>query len=89
MSHFTVRVVGALLIALSLTQFFRFNDFIRIDTTEEQLSSLSSGSVSILKNLNSKVEIDAFISPSDAMPEQSGQPRINLLKALKETDRES
>jgi hypothetical protein len=89
MSHFTVRVVGALLIALSLTQFFRFNDFIRIDTTEEQLSSLSSGSVSILKNLNSKVEIDAFISPSDAMPEQYVQTRINLLTALKEIDRES
>ncbi|MEC7802015.1 MAG: Gldg family protein [Verrucomicrobiota bacterium] len=87
--HYSVRVVAAVLIAFGLTQFFRYNDFIRIDSTEEQLSSLSSGSISVLKNLNSQVEIDAFVSPADAMPEQYVQTRINLLTALKEIDRES
>ncbi len=87
--HYSVRVVAAVLIAFGLTQFFRYNDVIRIDSTEEQLSSLSSGSISVLKNLNSQVEIDAFVSPADAMPEQYVQTRINLLTALKEIDRES
>ena len=88
-THFSIRVVAAVVIALGLTQFFRYNDVIRIDSTEEQLSSLSSGSISVLKNLNSQVEIDAFVSPADAMPEQYVQTRINLMTALKEIDRES
>jgi hypothetical protein len=88
-THYSVRVVAAVIIALGLTQFFRYNDVIRIDSTEEQLSSLSSGSISVLKNLNSQVEIDAFVSPADSMPEQYVQTRINLLTALKEIDRES
>ncbi len=88
-THYGIRVVAAVIIALGLTQFFRYNDVIRIDSTEEQLSSLSSGSISVLKNLNSQVEIDAFVSPADSMPEQYVQTRINLLTALKEIDRES
>ena len=88
-THFSIRVVAAVIIALGLTQFFRYNDVIRIDSTEEQLSSLSSGSISVLKNLKSQVEIDAFVSPADSMPEQYVQTRINLLTALKEIDRES
>ena len=88
-THFSIRVIAAIIIALGLTQFFRYNDVIRIDSTEEQLSSLSSGSISVLKNLNSQVEIDAFVSPADSMPEQYVQTRINLLTALKEIDRES
>ena len=35
------------------------------------------------------MEIDAFISPSDSMPEQYVQTRINLLTALREIDRET
>jgi ABC-type uncharacterized transport system involved in gliding motility auxiliary subunit len=88
-SHYVIRVVAAIVVALGLTQFFRHNDLIRIDSTEEQLSSLSSGSINVLKNLNSQVEIDAFVSPAGAMPEQYVQTRINLLTALKEIDRES
>ena len=88
-SHYTIRVFAAVIIALGLTQFFRYNDVVRIDSTEEQLSSLSSGSISVLKNLNSQVEIDAFVSPAESMPEQYVQTRINLLTALKEIDRES
>ena len=55
--HYSVRVVAAVLIAFGLTQFFRYNDVIRIDSTEEQLSSLSSGSISVLKNLNYKLKL--------------------------------
>ena len=87
--HFSVRVIAALVISFSLTQFFRNNDFIRIDSTEEQLSSLSNGSISLLKEIQEPVEIDAFLSPAESMPEQYVQTRINLLTALREIERES
>ena len=60
-----------------------------IDATAEQLSSLSEGSIDLLGKLQSPVEIDAFISPSESMPEQYVQTRINLLTALREIDRET
>ena len=39
--HYLLRVVACLVAASALTNVFRNNDFIRIDTTAEQLSSLS------------------------------------------------
>ena len=87
--HYVVRVVSGLAIAFSFTLFARNHDFVRIDATAEQLSSLSDGSIAILKEIDTLVEIDAFISPADAMPEQYVQTRINLLTALREIDRES
>ena len=87
--HFSVRVISALVVAFSLTQFFRNHDFIRIDSTEEQLTSLSNGSIALLKEINEPVEIDAFLSPAESMPEQYVQTRINLLSSLREIDRES
>ena len=89
MVHFFLRVVAGLVMAFSITQVFRNNDFIRIDATAEQLSSLSDGSIALLEEVNQPVEIDAFVSPADAMPEQYVQTRINLLTALREIDRES
>jgi len=62
---------------------------VRIDATAEQLSSLSEGSMDLLGQLNTPVEIDAFISPADSMPEQYVQTRINLMTALREIDRET
>lgn len=87
--HYSCRVVASISIAYSLTFFFRNNDIIRIDATEEQLSSLSQGSIGLLSEIDSPVEIDAFISPAESMPEQYVQTRINLLTALREIDRES
>ncbi len=89
MIHFFLRVVAGLVMAFSITQVFRNNDFIRIDATAEQLSSLSDGSIALLGEVNQPVEIDAFVSPAEAMPEQYVQTRINLLTALREIDRES
>ena len=68
--HYSIRVVSCLAIAYSLTFFFRNNDVIRIDATAEQLSSLSQGSIDLLADIDGQVEIDAFISPAEAMPEQ-------------------
>ena len=87
--HYSCRVLASISIAYSLTFFFRNNDVIRIDATEEQLSSLSQGSIGLLSEMDSPVEIDAFISPAESMPEQYVQTRINLLTALREIDRES
>ncbi|MFL2927008.1 MAG: hypothetical protein ACJZ72_00265 [Opitutales bacterium] len=80
--HYSTRVVASVVIAYSLTFFFRNNDFVRIDATAEQLSSLSKGSKDLLGQIDGQVEIDAFISPADSMPEQYVQTRINLLTAL-------
>jgi len=88
-SHFSLRVVATIVTAFALTQYFRNHDVIRIDATAEQLSSLSEGSIELLSQLQSPVEIDAFISPSDSIPEQYVQTRINLLTALREIDRET
>ena len=87
--HYSARVISAIVIAYACTVFARNHDFVRIDATAEQLSSLSDGSIEILNEIDTLVEIDAFISPSDAMPEQYVQTRINLLTALREIDRES
>ena len=87
--HYATRAIACLVIAYSLTIFFRNNDIVRIDATEEQLSSLSKGSIELLADIEGQVEIDAFISPSDSIPEQYVQTRINLLTALREIDRES
>ncbi|MBN38276.1 MAG: hypothetical protein CMI29_07400 [Opitutae bacterium] len=88
-AHYSVRVISAVVVAYACTIFARNHDIVRIDATAEQLSSLSDGSIEILREIDSLVEIDAFISPSDAMPEQYVQTRINLLTALREIDRES
>ena len=74
MIHFSVRVIACLAMAFSITQVFRNNDFIRIDATAEQLSSLSDGSIALLEEVNQPVEIDAFVSPAEAMPEQYANP---------------
>ena len=87
--HYSVRVLSAVVIAYTCTIFARNHDFVRIDATAEQLSSLSDGSIEILRETDTLVEIDAFVSPADAMPEQYVQTRINLLTALREIDRES
>ena len=87
--HYLLRVVACLVAASALTNVFRNNDFIRIDTTAEQLSSLSEGSIALLREIDQPVEIDAFLSPAESMPELYVQTRINLLTALREIDRES
>ena len=88
-SRFGIRVAATIVTAFALTQYFRNHDVVRIDATAEQLSSLSEGSMDLLGQLNTPVEIDAFISPADSMPEQYVQTRINLMTALREIDRET
>lgn len=87
--HYSVRALASVMVAFSLTHVFRNYDFIRIDTTQEQLSSLSDGSISLLDEISEPVEIDAFLSPPESTPEQYVQTRINLLTALREIDRAS
>ena len=88
-SHFSLRVLATLVTAFALTQYFRNHDVLRLDATAEQLSSLSEGSIDLLETLQNPVEIDAFISPADSVPEQYVQTRINLLTALREIDRDT
>ena len=54
--HYSVRVFAGLVIAYSLTFFFRNNDVVRIDATAEQLSSLSQGSIDLLRILKVRLK---------------------------------
>ncbi|MBT3569399.1 MAG: ABC transporter permease subunit, partial [Opitutae bacterium] len=90
--HHGVRTLATLIAALSITMFFRNNDFIRLDATAEKLSTLSDGSLALIDSIekeNGAIEIEAFVSPADAMPESYVQTRINLLSTLRELERDS
>ncbi|MBU63630.1 MAG: hypothetical protein CMI26_14130 [Opitutae bacterium] len=90
--HHGVRTLATIIVALSITMFFRNNDFIRLDATAEKLSTLSDGSLALIDSIekeNGAIEIEAFVSPADAMPESYVQTRINLLSTLRELERDS
>ena len=58
----------------------------------KKLSTLSDGSLALIDSIekeNGAIEIEAFVSPADAMPESYVQTRINLLSALRELERGS
>ena len=90
--HHSVRTLATIIVALSVTMFFRNNDIIRLDATDEKLSTLSNGSLALIDSIEKEdgtIEIEAFVSPADAMPESYVQTRINLLSALRELERDS
>ena len=83
-SNFFVRFVATLAIGGSATFFFSNHDLIRIDTTVEELSKLSDGSVNLLSKVDGKVIIDAYVSPKEDFPEEYDQTRANLVSILRE-----
>ena len=85
--HYAVRVLslmvaGACLIGLSQIQAFN----VGLDCTSERLSTLSSDTVKLLKNLDPKnpVYVEAFIS--EDVPELYVQTRLELLAMLQQLD---
>ncbi len=83
--HFAVRVVGTVIVGLSLTVIL-VNMPIRLDLTSEKLNSLSPHTLKLLRELNPErpVQIEAFISPQ--VPELYVQTRLNLINTLREID---
>ncbi len=82
--HYFARVVMLIAILLAGTYFFRNNDLIRQDMTRGQVSSLSSTTRSLLKNLKSErpIVIEAYLSAE--VPSQFTRTKYDLLARLKE-----
>ena len=83
--HFLLRTLALAAIAVGVTMtFHRFDT--RADVTSERLSSLSSQTRKLIKELDPKrpVTIDAYVSPD--VPESYVQTRLDLLSTLRELD---
>ena len=83
--HYLVRTLALIAIAVGVTMTFHQFDS-RADVTSERLSSLSTQTRKLIKELDAKrpVTIDAYISPD--VPESYVQTRLNLLSTLRELD---
>ncbi len=81
--HFLVRTVALAAIGLGVVAVFERFD-VRLDVTNEKLSSLSPATIKLLDDLKPKrlVQVEAFISPQ--VPEQYVTTRLNLLSMLRE-----
>ena len=82
--HFLVRVVALVLVLFGTNYFFSNRDFIRIDATRGQISSLSPDTKSLIKGLEAEhdIHIDAFISKE--VPELYMKTKLDLVSMLKE-----
>jgi len=84
LGHYLIRITSVVLVALGLTVFFTGHDIGRLDTTDGRISSLSSETRQLVKNLSTDqpIYVDAFISGE--VPEQYIKTRLNLISMLKE-----
>lgn len=84
--HYLVRVFALVVAAVGITMIFHRYDT-RADVTSERLSSLSSQTRKLIKDLDPKhpVKVDAYVSPE--VPESYVQTRLDLLSTLRELDR--
>jgi ABC-2 type transport system permease protein len=82
--HFLTRIVALVAIVIGGSLLLRNNDFLRLDASEGQVSSLSKTTLKMLKELgNDKpIEVDAFISSE--VPENLVSTRYDLISTLKE-----
>ncbi|ASV74548.1 gliding motility protein GldF [Thermogutta terrifontis] len=82
-AHFTLRTLALAAASLGLVAVLQAAD-VRVDITNERISSLSPHTLQILRSLDPKhvVQIEAFISPE--VPESYIQTRANLINLLKE-----
>ncbi len=90
-THYIVRVVSLIVLALGLTLLFRTHDVVRLDASSEKLSSISDQTRELLGKLDdeTKVKIEAYISPEAAVPESYIPTRIDLLTMLDELQKRS
>jgi ABC-2 type transport system permease protein len=79
--HYLTRFISLAVIGWGLVVIFHRFDA-RRDITSEQITSLSSSSRALIKELKKPVRIEAYISPE--VPESYVQTRLNLISALGE-----
>ncbi len=77
--HYFTRVIMLIAILLAGTYFFRNNDYLRKDMTQGQVSSLSSTTRNLIKNLEAErpIVIEAYMSAD--VPEQYARTKYDLL----------
>ncbi len=82
--HYLARVLALVVFAGGAVMLFRTKDIFRHDATEGKVSSLSSATMSLIRNLDSErpIVIDAFVS--EEVPEQYARTRYQLVNLLKE-----
>lgn len=87
--HYVVRCLALVAAAVGANLLLNNFDLFRVDVTREHISTLSSASRRLIRELRTAekpkaVKIDAYISP--IVPESYVQTRLNLLSALREFD---
>jgi ABC-2 type transport system permease protein len=82
--HFFTRVLALAGIVVGGSLLLRNNDFLRLDASEGQVSSLSKTTLKMLKELGNEkpIEVDAFISSE--VPENLVSTRFDLISTLRE-----
>ncbi len=85
-THFVVRTCGLAAAALGVVLMLRAYD-VRADLSEEQISSLSSDTKTLLASLDAgrAIEVTAYISPT--VPEDYAQTRLTLVNMLRQFQR--
>jgi len=84
LGHYLVRAAALVAIVFAGSKFFSQHDRVRLDVTQDQISSLSNDTKKLLRNLDNKypIVIEAFISRN--VPEQYVTAKVDLLNKLRE-----
>lgn len=87
--HYLARIAALLLITGGAVTVFRHRDFLRYDTTDGKVSSLSPATKRLIRELDTDrpIVIDAYIS--DDIPELYARTRYELVNLLKEFESEA
>ena len=85
--HYLVRAIALLGLAVGMTQIVQSRNFLRADLSSEKLSTLSSDTLAILRNLRDDkdartIKIDAYVSPQ--VPTDYLEKKTNFLSTLAE-----
>ncbi len=82
--HYLARTVALMVIAGGAVVFLRNKDFVRIDATEEKVSSLSPATKKLIRQLDADQPIAVDVYISNNIPEQYSKARYEVVSLLKE-----
>ncbi|MEQ1824990.1 MAG: Gldg family protein [Pirellula sp.] len=82
--HYLTRIGLLAVIAIGGSMLFRNRDLLRLDATENQVSSLAPATVDMIRNLGKEhdIVVDAFLSAD--VPEQYAKIKYEIVSLLKE-----
>jgi len=87
LGHYVVRTIALLCLAVGITEIVQSRNSLRADISSEQLSSLSSDTLNILRDLRNDpdsktIKIDAYVSAQ--VPAEYTTTKLNFLSTLTE-----